>query len=33
MDIKKIMRKFNPREVIIDTNGLGLGIADEMISE
>ena len=33
MDIKKIMKKFNPREVIIDTNGLGLGIADEMISE
>ena len=32
-DIKKIMRKFNPREVIIDTNGLGLGIADEMIRE
>lgn len=33
MDIKKIMKKFNPREVVIDTNGLGLGIADEMISE
>ena len=33
MDVKKIIRKFNPREVIIDTNGLGLGIADEMISE
>ena len=33
MDIKEIMRKFNPREVIIDTNGLGLGIADEMIQE
>ena len=33
MDIKKIMRKFNPREVVIDTNGLGLGIADEMIQE
>ena len=33
MDIKKIIRNFNPREVIIDTNGLGLGIADEMISE
>ena len=32
-DIKKIMKKFNPREVIIDTNGLGLGIADEMIRE
>ena len=33
IDLKKIMRKFNPREVIIDTNGLGLGIADEMIRE
>ena len=33
IDIKKIMRKFNPREVVIDTNGLGLGIADEMIRE
>ena len=33
MDLKKIMRKFNPREVIIDTNGLGLGMADEMIQE
>jgi hypothetical protein len=32
MDIKKIIKKFNPREVVIDTNGLGLGIADEMIS-
>ena len=33
MDLKKIMRRFNPREVIIDTNGLGLGMADEMIQE
>ena len=33
IDLKKIMRKFNPREVIIDTNGLGLGMADEMIQE
>ena len=33
MDVKKIIRKFNPREVIIDTNGLGLGMADEMIQE
>lgn len=33
MDVKKIIRKFNPREVVIDTNGLGLGIADEMIRE
>lgn len=32
MDIKKIIKQFNPREVVIDTNGLGVGIADEMIS-
>ena len=32
MDVKKIIKKFNPREVVIDTNGLGLGMADEMIS-
>ena len=29
--MKKIIRAFNPREVIIDTNGLGASIADEMI--
>ena len=31
IDLKKIIRDFNPREVIIDCNGLGLGLADEMI--
>ena len=30
-DLKKIIRDFNPREVVIDTNGLGVGLADEMI--
>ena len=30
-DLKKIILDFNPREVIIDTNGLGVGLADEMI--
>lgn len=30
-DLKKIIRSFNPREVVIDTNGLGVGLADEMI--
>lgn len=30
-DLKKIITAFNPREVVIDTNGLGLGLADEMI--
>ena len=31
IDLKKIIRKFNPLEVVIDTNGLGIGFADEMI--
>ena len=31
VDLKKIIQDFNPREVVIDTNGLGLGLADEMI--
>ena len=31
VDLKKIINKFNPREVVIDTNGLGVGLADEMI--
>lgn len=31
LDMKKIIKAFNPREVIIDTNGLGASIADEMI--
>jgi hypothetical protein len=31
IDLKVIIRDFNPREVIIDTNGLGIGLADEMI--
>lgn len=30
-DLKMIIQDYNPKEVIIDTNGLGLGIADEMI--
>ena len=30
-DLKKIIAQFNPREVVIDTNGLGVGLADEMI--
>ena len=30
-DLKKIIQQFNPREVVIDTNGLGVGLADEMI--
>ena len=31
MDLKKIIKKFNPKEVVIDTNGLGVGLGDEMI--
>lgn len=33
IDIKKLIKKFNPREVVIDINGLGRGIADLMITE
>ena len=31
VDLKKIINLYNPREVVIDTNGLGVGLADEMI--
>ena len=31
VDLKKIILRYNPREVVIDTNGLGVGLADEMI--
>ena len=31
IDLKKIIDRYNPREVVIDTNGLGVGLADEMI--
>lgn len=33
IELKKIIKKFNPLEVVIDTNGLGIGFADEMIRE
>ena len=33
IDLKRIIKKFNPLEVIIDTNGLGIGFGDEMIRE
>lgn len=33
IDLKKIIEAFNPKEVIIDTNGLGVGLGDEMIRE
>lgn len=31
VDLKRIINLYNPREVVIDTNGLGVGLADEMI--
>ena len=31
IDVKRLIRDFTPREVVIDTNGLGVGLADEMI--
>lgn len=32
-DIKRLMMLYAPKEVVIDTNGLGAAIADEMIKE
>lgn len=29
--VKKLIKAFDPREVVIDTNGLGIGVADMMI--
>ena len=31
LHLKQLIRDFNPFEVVIDTNGLGVGLADEMI--
>lgn len=33
IDLKKIIADFNPREVVIDTNGVGAGFADILIQE
>lgn len=30
-DLKKLIKAYQPREVVIDTNGIGVGLADEMI--
>lgn len=30
IDLKKLIRDFEPREVVIDTNGLGVGFGEEM---
>lgn len=32
-DLKEIIEKFNPREVVIDTNGIGVNFGDEMMRE
>ena len=31
IDLKHLIQIYQPREVVIDTNGLGIGLADEMI--
>jgi hypothetical protein len=31
IDLKKLISIYCPREVVIDCNGLGVGLADEMI--
>jgi len=31
IDLKELIAKYHPREVVIDCNGLGVGLADEMI--
>lgn len=33
IEIKRIIRDFRPKEVVIDTNGLGVGLGDQMILE
>ena len=31
IEIKRLIQDYDPKEVVIDTNGLGIGLADEMI--
>ena len=33
IEVKRLIRDFDPKEVVIDTNGLGIGVADLMIQE
>ena len=33
IDLKKLIRAYQPKECLIDCNGLGVGLADEMIKE
>lgn len=30
IDLKMLIRDFNPKEIVIDTNGLGIGLAEEL---
>ena len=33
LELKRLMEKFNPREVVIDINGIGISFADLMVKE
>lgn len=33
LDLKRLISKYNPKEVIIDANGLGVGLMDYMVQE
>ena len=33
VELKRLIKRFNPREVVLDINGLGVGFADFMIKE
>lgn len=33
IELKRLIKRFNPREVVLDVNGLGVGFADFMIKE
>lgn len=33
IDLKELIKRYKPLEVVIDTNGLGVGLGDEMIRE
>lgn len=33
IDLKKLIKQFNPKEVVIDGNGLGIGFCEEMTRE
>ena len=33
LELKKLIKVFNPKEVVIDINGIGINFADQMIKE